>query len=106
MPKRKNVYLSRVTKCSFFSLSPDLHFSLVFSGPYEVEQKVSDRDCVIKAPDSCEKLIHEFKNLLGDVPSQTNVLEHDIDSTPPIKQHPYRVNPTKRAHLQPEVKYM
>ena len=36
------------------------------------------------------------------------MLEHDIDvgSSTPIKQHPYRVNPTKRAHLQCEVEYM
>ena len=55
-----------------------------------------------------QRLIREFGNLFGDVPSQTNVLEHDIDvgSSLPIKQHPYRVNPTKRAHLQREVEYM
>ena len=55
-----------------------------------------------------QKLIHEFENLFGDVPSQTHVLEHDIDvgTSPPIKQHPYRVNPRKRAHLQREVEYM
>ena len=55
-----------------------------------------------------QRLICDFRGIFGDVPSQTNVLEHDIDvgSAPPIKQHPYRVNPTKRAHLQREVEYM
>ncbi|KAK0141027.1 Retrovirus-related Pol polyprotein from transposon opus [Merluccius polli] len=49
-----------------------------------------------------QRLIREFGNLFGDVPSQTNVFEHDIDvgSSLSIKQHPYRVNPMKQAHLQ------
>lgn len=54
------------------------------------------------------RLTRNFRNLFGDVPTQTNLLEYDIDvgSTPPIKQHPYRANPIKRAHLQREVEYM
>lgn len=44
----------------------------------------------------------------SDVLSQTNVLERDIDvgDSPPIKQHPYSVNTTKRARLQGQVDYM
>ncbi|XP_073732325.1 uncharacterized protein [Misgurnus anguillicaudatus] len=43
-----------------------------------------------------------------DVPSQTHVLQHDIDvgDSAPIKQHPYRVNPEKRQRLQNQVDYM
>ena len=42
------------------------------------------------------------------MPKQTHVIEHDIDvgSAIPIKQHPYRVNPMKRAILRKEVEYM
>ncbi|KAK2918459.1 hypothetical protein Q8A73_002830 [Channa argus] len=41
-------------------------------------------------------------------PSRTSVLSHDIDVADysPIKQHAYRVNPTKRAVLQQEVIYL
>ncbi|KAF7657930.1 hypothetical protein LDENG_00020310, partial [Lucifuga dentata] len=43
--------------------------------------------------------------LFNDSPTQTNVLHHDIDvgEHVPIKQHAYRVNPTKRAIMQQEV---
>lgn len=53
-------------------------------------------------------LIREYSILFGDIPSQTNVLEHDIDvgNHKPIKQHAYRVHPTKRAVMQQEVKYL
>lgn len=46
--------------------------------------------------------------LFSDVPTQTHVLEHDIDvgSSSPIKQHAYRVNLDKRARLQQQVDYM
>lgn len=42
------------------------------------------------------------------MPSQTHVLQHDIDvgDNAPIKQHPYRVNPEKRRRLQHQVDYM
>lgn len=36
------------------------------------------------------ELIHKYHALFSDVPTRTNVLQHDID---PIRQHPYRVNP-------------
>ena len=53
-------------------------------------------------------VIADFPELFGDVPTVTTVLEHDIDvgDGGPIKQHPYRVNPEKRAILQREVEYM
>jgi len=55
-----------------------------------------------------QSLVAEFSHVFGDIPSQSTVLEHDIDlgSTPLIKQHPYRVNPTKYAQLQHQVHYM
>lgn len=47
-------------------------------------------------------LILSHGSLFADVPSQTHVLSHDIDvgDSRPIKQHPYRVNPDKRARLK------
>uniref|UniRef100_A0A669CU45 Gypsy retrotransposon integrase-like protein 1 n=1 Tax=Oreochromis niloticus TaxID=8128 RepID=A0A669CU45_ORENI len=54
------------------------------------------------------RLIENHPNLFSDTPSRTTVLEHDIDvgDHPPIKQHAYRVNPTKRALFQTEVSYL
>ena len=48
------------------------------------------------------KMVHQFPKLFGDVPRQTPIIEHDIDvgDSVPIKQHPYRVNPVKRAVLK------
>lgn len=53
-------------------------------------------------------LINCYVSLFSDVPSQTHVLQHDIDvgDNAPIKQHPYRVNPEKRWRLQNQVDYM
>lgn len=53
-------------------------------------------------------LINCYVSLFSDVPSQTHVLQHDIDvgDNDPIKQHPYRVNPEKRQRLQNQVDYM
>ena len=54
------------------------------------------------------RLVNDFPVLFGDIPSRTNVLEHDIDvqHARPIKQHAYRVNPTKRALLKKEAEYL
>lgn len=53
-------------------------------------------------------LLIEFQSILSDVPSETNVLEHDIDvgEAQPIKQHAYSVNPEKCTLLKREVDYM
>ena len=53
-------------------------------------------------------MIHERKDIFPDVPSVTNASFHDVDvgEFRPIKQHPYRVNPVKRAHLDKEIDYM
>ncbi|XP_071824592.1 uncharacterized protein [Apostichopus japonicus] len=58
----------------------------------------------------CElkQLIHEREDIFPDVPSRANAADHDVDvgDHEPIKQHPYRVNPLKRAHLNKEIEYM
>lgn len=54
------------------------------------------------------ELIESGKTLFSDVPSQTHLLKNDIDvvDSPPIKQHPYRVNPDKRCRLKQMADYM
>ena len=58
----------------------------------------------------CElkQLIHEREDIFPDVPSRTIAADHDVDvgDHESIKQHPYRVNPLKRAHLKKEIEYM
>ena len=53
-------------------------------------------------------LLQSFPSLFGDVPSRTTVLTHDIDvnNAKPIRQHPYRVNPVKRALMKQEAEYL
>ena len=51
------------------------------------------------------EVVHQFPELFGDVPWQTQVIEHDIDAgnSVPIKQHPYRINLVKQSVLKKEV---
>lgn len=58
--------------------------------------------------DDLIKLIREFPSLFSDVPTQTSMLAHDIDvkNAKPIRQHPYRVNPVKRALMKQEAEYL
>ena len=54
-------------------------------------------------------LIQEHRDSFGDVPSRTTVMEHDIvlqEGATPVKQHPYRLNPSKAAALRKEIQYM
>ena len=55
-----------------------------------------------------KQLVHERKDIFPDVPSRTNAADHDVDvgDSEAIKQHPYRVNPLKRAHLNKEIEYV
>ena len=54
------------------------------------------------------QLVTAYPEIFGDVPTRTNVLEHDIDvgRARPIKQHAYRVNPVKRALMVKEAEYL
>lgn len=54
------------------------------------------------------ELIKDCPDLFSDIPTQTNVISHDIEvgDHKPIKQHAYGVHPTKRALMQQEVKYL
>ena len=54
------------------------------------------------------EVITQYKEVFPDVPSKTNLIEHDVDAgdPAPIKQHPYRVSPMKKELLDKEVQYM
>ena len=81
--------------------------------------RLCNSEMLVKLPDSLAhldvgqrrdviRLVREFPKLFGDIPTRTTVLEHDIDvmRARPIKQHAYRVNPTKRALLKKEAEYL
>ena len=54
------------------------------------------------------EVITQYREVFPDVPSKTNLIEHDVDvgDSAPIKQHPYRVSPMKKEILDKEVQYM
>ena len=55
------------------------------------------------------ELFGNYPTLFADVPGRTTIVEHDIvlqEGANPVKQQPYRLNPTKSAALQKEIKYM
>ena len=54
------------------------------------------------------EVITQYREVFCDVPSKTNLIEHDVDvgDSAPIKQHPYRVSPMKRELLDKEVQYV
>ena len=54
------------------------------------------------------EVITQYREVFPDVPSKTNLIEHDVDvgDSALIKQHPYRVSPMKKELLDKEVQYM
>ena len=55
-----------------------------------------------------EKLLLEFEHLFPDVPTRTYQIYHDVDvgNADPIKQHSYRLSPSKKKYLKEEIKYL
>ena len=53
-------------------------------------------------------ILHEFKDVCKDKPGCTPLAVHDVDveGKNPIKQHPYRLNPSKLAKVREEVQFM
>lgn len=53
-------------------------------------------------------LISEFSSFFQDVPEHTTLAVHDVDvgGSPPIKQHPYRLAPSKLQSLREELTYI
>ncbi len=65
-------------------------FAMLFSKVRKFRNVMNQRINIVK-------LLSDLKCLFGDVPTQTNVLQHDIkvNGARPIKQHAYRVNTVK-----------
>ena len=61
-----------------------------------------------KQRNELKSLILSFSSLFSDVPTCTNVMEHDIDigDAAPIRQRFYRVPPAKQKILETEVQYL
>ena len=61
-----------------------------------LDQKLSDLDPVQRY--ELKQLINEYEYLLPDIPTRTDKIYHDVDveDSQPVKQHPYRMNPTKQ----------
>ena len=55
-----------------------------------------------------EKLLLEIEHLFPVVPTRTDQIYHEVDvgNADPIKQHPYRLNPSKQKYLKEEIKYL
>ena len=55
--------------------------------------------------DELKILILEYEHLFPDIPTRTDQIYHDVDieDSKPIKQHPYRMNPTKLQYLREEI---
>ena len=56
-----------------------------------------------------KEILTEYKELFPDVPSQTDMIYHDVDivnDATPIKQHPYWLSPAKQKSLKEEVEYL
>ena len=53
-------------------------------------------------------LIEEYEHLFPDIPTRTDIIYHDVivEDCTPVKQHPYRMNPSKQEYLRKEVKYL
>ena len=71
-----------------------------------LDQKLSHLDQTQK--EELTQLIHEYEHLFPDIPTRTDKIYHDvvIEDSKPIKQHPYRMNPSKQQYLRDEVKYL
>ena len=54
------------------------------------------------------QLVGEHMALFQDTPGLTQLVTHDVDTgnAPPIKQHPYRIHPSKWAKVKEELVYM
>lgn len=80
-----------------------LHNSETLKQLPQLLQHLSGDKCV-----EIVNLINEFPSLFSDIPSQTHLLEHDIDvgEASPIRQRFYRASQEKRKYIDIEVDYL
>lgn len=92
---------------SMFDLSENIGFTLNNSGVLKnIDLKLMHLNA--SQQHDVKHLLYSYPTLFSDVPGLTTVTEHDIDvgQASPIKQHPYRVSPTKLQSIRSEVSYM
>lgn len=56
-----------------------------------------------------EVVLNSFADIFSDVPGRTTLCKHAIvlkPNTPPIRLHPYRVNPSKAEQMRKEIDFM
>ena len=72
----------------------------------DLDKKLSHLDQTQR--DELKILILEYEHLFPDIPTRTDQIYHnvDIESSKPIKQHPYRMNPMKLQYLREEIQYL
>ena len=73
----------------------------------DLDQKLSHLDSDNRL--EVKQLILEYEHSFPDIPSRTDKIYHDvdiIDSSKPVKQHPYRMNPVKQQYLREQVQYL
>lgn len=55
------------------------------------------------------QLLQDYKGLLNDTPTRTDILQHDLQLTEgarPVRKQPYRLSPEKRKLMAAEVEYL
>ena len=70
----------------------------------DLDQKLSHQDPVQRK--ELKQLIHQYEHLFPVIPTRTDKIYHDVEDSQPVKQHPYRMNPTKQKHLKEEIQYL
>ena len=72
----------------------------------DLDQKISHLDPVQRK--ELKQLIHEYEHLFPDIPTRTDKIYHDVnvEDSQPVKQHPYRMNPTKQKISKEEIQYL
>ena len=72
----------------------------------DLDQKLSHLDPVQRK--ELKQLIHKYQHLFPDIPTRTDKIYHDVnvEDSQPVKQHPYRMNPTKQKYLKEDIRYL
>ena len=72
----------------------------------DLHQKFSHLDPVQRK--ELKQLIYQYEHLFPDSPTRTDKIYHDVnvEDSQPVKQHPYRMNPTKQKYLKEKIQYL
>ncbi|KAK9500229.1 hypothetical protein O3M35_001526 [Rhynocoris fuscipes] len=72
----------------------------------DIERKFNH--LVVNQKLALQKLLYSYPQVFSDTPTQTNKIEHDIETitSEPIKLHPYRVSPFKQKLIDEEIEFL